>query len=398
MVCTCRACGGADLKEVLDLGLMPSVGGFLPSIESFSDDPLYPLKIYVCQECCLVQIIDPIDPDILFKHYSFSSSTVKPLVTHFSDYAKWIRDMFHNPSVFEFGCNDGILLNELNKINIKSVGIDISENITEIARENGLEVLTGYFNIENSTRIIESHGKFDLVTGSNAFAHNENPGVILDAARSVLKDSGSLCLEVMYAGDLLEKFQWDTLYHEHLTFYSLRTLEVLLAKYGFYVYDAMRIPMHGGSLRITASQNPGTPVTSGYSSVSSYELNTQLNIPSTWMNFGLVVGKKINIVREVFESISKNYSVAAYGAAGKAAMWFNSCDMSYLRYVVDESPLRAGKFMPGTHTPIVYPSYFKDNPVDYVFVSAWNYAPVISKKENWFGGVWAVPLPELSFF
>lgn len=394
----CRACESTNLEEMLDLGLMPSVGGFLPSIESFNDDPLYPLKVYVCQECCLVQIIDPIDPDLLFKNYSFSSSTVSPLINHFSDYAKWISDKFNNPFVFEFGCNDGILVNQLNQINIKSVGIDISENITEAARGNGLEVLTGYFDSANAGEIVKKYGKFDLVTGSNAFAHNEKPGIILDATRAVLKDSGCLCLEVMYAGDLLEKFQWDTLYHEHLTFYSLGTLEVLLAKHGFYVYDAVRIPMHGGSLRITASQNPDTPKTSDYALIKNYELTTSLNIPSTWIRFGLVTAKKIDIVKSVFQNLSTKYSVAAYGAAGKAAMWFNSCDMTYLKYVVDESPLRAGKYMPGTHTPIVYPSFFKENPVDYVFVSAWNYAPVISSKEEWYQGIWAVPLPNLSFF
>lgn len=394
----CRACGRSELVEILDLGLMPSVGGFLPSKSSFSDDQLYPLKVYVCDNCSLVQIIDPIDPDILFKNYSFSSSTVGPLVDHFEEYASWLKNSLGATKVFEFGCNDGILLKKLNEKKVDSVGIDISQNITEAARSEGLRVITGYFNEKNACEVLKEYGHFGVVTGSNAFAHNDKPEKILEAARILLNDNGSLCLEVMYAGDLLEKFQWDTLYHEHLTFYSLGTLEVLLSRYGFYIYDAVKIPMHGGSLRIAAGRDVSKSKTASYFAVKNYEDSIMLNDPSTWHDFGKITAKKIEIVKNVFGSLSSKYTVAAYGAAGKAAMWFNSSSMTYLKYVVDESPLRAGKFMPGTHTPIVYPSFFAENPVDYVFISAWNYAPVITKKESWYKGIWAVPLPNLSFY
>jgi D-mycarose 3-C-methyltransferase len=398
MKLTCRACTSNDLGEILNLGMMPSVGGFLNSQSEFNSDPVYPLNIHVCEKCSLVQIVNPIDPNILFKNYSFSSSTVKPLIDHFKAYALWLQKVIGPKKVFEFGCNDGILLEQLNLLGINSMGIDISENITEMARKKNLNVMTGFFNVNSSMEAFNEFGSFDIVTGSNAFAHNQNPTEILEAAKVILTKDGSFCLEVMYAGDLLQKFQWDTLYHEHLTFYSLGTLEVILKNSGFYIYDAESIPMHGGSLRIAASLNANKEKSENYMLLKNQELISKLNEPETWKNFGKDAQRKISIVRDVFASLKNKYSIGAYGAAGKAAMWFNSCGMNYLEYVVDESPLRAGKYMPGTHTPIVFPDFFKANPVDLVFISAWNYSGVISKKENWYKGIWVVPLPDLTFF
>ena len=301
-------------------------------------------------------------------------------------------------NIFEFGCNDGVLLDHLKNFDIENYGIDISENITELARSRGHKVFTGYFDENFAAEFVEKNGLVDVVTGSNAFAHNKNPETILNASNIILNENGKLVLEVMYAGDLLEKFQWDTLYHEHLTFYSLSTLEILLKRFGFIIFDAYQLPMHGGSLRIVASKNNKFDKTDGYKKIQTREKLLKLNDFQTWNDFGNHVIRKIDIVKKTLSLLSSKYSIAAYGAAGKAAMWFNAANMDYLKYVVDSSPLRAGKYMPGTHNPIVFPEYFKDNPVDFVFISAWNYAEVISEKEDWFKGTWMVPLPNLIFF
>ena len=222
-----------------------------------------------------------IDPDILFQDYSFSSSTIPALVQHFSDYAAWLVERFDPGRVVEFGCNDGVLLAPLQERGVDAWGVDISENITELAREKGLNVLTGFFDVPAAEEIRERAGRADVVTGSNAFAHNEHPEWILDAAKAVLAPGGHLCLEVMYAGDLLELMQWDTLYHEHLTFYSLGTLRTLLERHGFHLVHAERIPMHGGSLRAAAALEPAEP-TEGLRAVEAYEEETRLNDPETW--------------------------------------------------------------------------------------------------------------------
>ena len=187
----------------------------------------------------------------------------------------------------------------------------------------------------------------------------------------------------MYAGDLLDQLQWDTLYHEHLTFYTLSSLCVLLKRFGFHVVDAERLAMHGGSLRVCAGLRPDTTPGAGAREILERERTLRLDDASTWKDFGDRVFRKIDIVKGVFQALSRSHTIWVYGAAGKATMWVNACEMSYLGAVVDASPLRSGKFMPGTHTPIVFPEQFRQQPPDYMFVSAWNYADVIRSKESW---------------
>ena len=395
---TCRGCDSKALKEILDLGEMALAGGFLEDEKALHAEQKFPLPVHVCLDCGLVQILEVIDPAILFRDYSFSSSTVPPLVKHFESYAEWLARRLSPRLVFEFGCNDGVLIAPLEKLGISAKGVDISENITEMARAKGLDVTTGFFDDEMARSLVQKHGPADVVTGSNAFAHNDHPERILSAARLSLKDSGHLCLEVMYAGDLLELLQWDTLYHEHLTFYSLRTLEVLLERYGFHLVHAERIPMHGGSLRVIASAKPGGSRSPELEEVTRYEEKMRLGDPQTWIDFGAHIGRKIDVVRQTLGRLSKTSRIWGYGAAGKATMWVNACNMHYLEAMVDASPLRAGKMMPGTHTPIVFPTELRKNPPDYIFITAWNYADGIRKNESWFEGIWITPLPDLRMF
>jgi SAM-dependent methyltransferase len=394
----CRGCGSERIEQFLDLGNMPLAGGFLSGREAVGGEKLFPLPVHTCRECGLVQICEVIDPEILFQDYSFSSSTIAPLVKHFEDYGKWLKEKFNPDLVVEFGCNDGILLDPLQKMGMRACGVDVSKNISEMAKNKGFDVTPGYFNEELGESIRSRLGAADIVTGSNAFAHNDEPEKILKGAQRVLKPNGKICLEVMYAGDLLEQNQWDTLYHEHLTFYSLGTLSKLLGRYGFHVVDAERIPMHGGSLRIAASKDASERVSKSVEDLVNYEKVSKLNDPETWMSFGKNVGRKINIVKEALGKLSKSSKIWGYGAAGKATMWVNACGMDYLEAMVDGSPLRAGKLMPGTHTPIVFPDKLKESPPDYIFVTAWNYADLIRSKEEWFKGTWVTPLPDMRFF
>ena len=393
----CRACKGTDLYSVLNLGPMPLAGSFLPDETAIAKEQLYPLEVHGCADCGLIQVLNPVDPEILFQDYSFSSSTIQPLVEHFESYAQWLRQHLRPTKIIEFGCNDGVLLLPLQKAGIQAIGVDVSQNITDIARAKGLDVVTGYFNPETAKQLRERVGAVDVVTGSNAFAHNDSPELILEAANIVLSEAGHICLEFMYAGDLMEKRQWDTLYHEHLTFYSLHSIRVLLERFGFYITEAERLPMHGGSLRICAGRKR-RPITNEMQAILKYEDERQLQSAGTWRRFAQESLRQIRVVTDLYNNLKERNRIWAYGAAGKATMWVNACKMDYLGAVVDASPLRAGKLMPGTHTPIVPPEKFRENPPDYVFVTAWNYADHIRSKESWFSGIWSVPLPELRFF
>jgi SAM-dependent methyltransferase len=397
MAARCRACAEGPVRDFLDLGEMPLAGGFLTE-EQIPDEGRYPLRISVCEACSCVQITDPVDPSILFQDYSFKTGTIPGLVRHFDDYAGWLKERFDPQTVVEFGTNDGTLLAALEQRGVRSVGVDLSANITEMGRQEGRDIITGAFAPAIVPELRERSDTFDVVTGSNVFPHNADPGAILDAALEVLSPKGVFVVEVMYAGDLLEQLQWDTLYHEHLTFYSLHTLAKLLDRYGLEVVEAERIPMHGGSLRAAAARKGEREVSPAVADLRAWEQAAGLNDPATWDRFGVDSRRRIETFGETVRRLSQSASIWAYGAAGKATMWVNACGMDYLEAVVDASPLRAGKLMPGTHTPIVSPDEFKRADPDYVFASAWNYLDAIRGNEPQYEGFWIVPLPEMRVY
>jgi SAM-dependent methyltransferase len=390
----CRACGEGPVRPFLDLGEQPLAGGFLSGPEAIDSEQRYPLVVSVCENCSLVLITDPVDPEILFQDYSFKTGTIPGLVKHFDGYAQWLVDHFSPKGVVEFGANDGTLVAALTERGVKAVGVDLSANITEMGRDEGRDLITGAFAPEIVPQLRERFEAADVVTGSNVFAHNEDPGAIVEAAAEILAPDGLLCLEVMYAGDLLELLQWDTLYHEHLTFYSLATLQRLLRRHGFEVVEAQRIPMHGGSLRVAAARE-GRGRGASVDEVAAWEAEVGLNEVATWDGFADDCRRRIAVFGDTVRRLAETGTVWAYGAAGKATMWVNACGMDYLEAVVDASPLRAGKLMPGTHTPIVSPDEFKQASPDYVFVSAWNYLDAIRGNEPQYEGYWIVPLPEM---
>ena len=395
---TCRGCGEATVRPFFDLGPLPLAGGFLRGADEIPGEQRYPLLISVCDNCSLIQIVDPVDPAILFGDYAFATGTVAGLVKHFDQYAGWIQERFAPRSVIEFGANDGTLVAALAQRGIDAIGVDLAPNITAMAREQGREVLTGAFGPGMLEKLRARVPQAGLVTGSNVFAHNDKPGLILETADAILAPDGVLCLEVMYAGDLLEQLQWDTLYHEHLTFYSLGTLSTLLGRYGFVPVEAERIPMHGGSLRLAAARSGQREPGSSVAELAAWEGETALNAPATWDQFATDCRRRIDAFGDTMRRLSEAASIWAYGAAGKATMWVNACEMTYLEAVVDASPLRAGRLMPGTHTPIVSPDEFKRASPDYVFASAWNYLAAIRANEPQYEGYWIVPLPEMRVY
>jgi SAM-dependent methyltransferase len=394
----CRACGAAELELMIDFGELPLAGGFLDGPEEAAKEQRYPLAVHVCRRCALVQIVEPVDPDVLFQDYSFSSSTIPGLVRHFEDYAGWLVERYSPELVVEFGCNDGVLLTPLERLGVRSVGFDVSANITELARQRGLTVVTAAFTPAAAEQILDEHGRADIVTGSNVFAHNADPETILDAARTVLKPDGLLALEFMYAGDLYEQVQWDTLYHEHLTFYSLSAISTLLERNGFRPIHAERVPMHGGSLRLVVSMDASAEPDETVRAIRAYEEKLGIVSAELWTAFAEDARRTIGVVTDVLGRLSQTARIWGYGAAGKATMWVNLCGLDYLEAVVDASPLRAGKLMPGTHTPILLPEEFQRRPPpEFVFVTAWNYLDAIRANEAWYQGIWITPLPKLSF-
>jgi len=388
---TCRCCGSSNLHEVFSLPPIPLVGAF--TIESKTDVEKFPITLLFCQSCKVLQIRENIDEQILFNQYSFSSSTINSLVRHFEDYAQWIKKLVNPKSVLEVGSNDGILLLPLQKLGIRAFGVDISSNITEIASAKGLNVKNIKFGLRNQTEISSwILEKVDLITASNTFPHNDDPNGFLETARNLLSDRGKISLEVMYAGSLEENLQWDTIYHEHLHFHSLTSLQNLFERNGFYIEHAEITNMHAGSLRVLASRVEGTMSESAQKILQTEELRG-LNRKATWIEFATRSSNAIAICRERLIEQNLLGPIAAYGASGRATMWIHAANLNFIQYVVDASPLRAGHYMPGSDIPIQSPSYFKDAPPSAVFVSAWNYFDGIIGQHPEYQGTWIAPLP-----
>ena len=387
----CRVCDSKQLKRVFSLPDLPLAGDFKVSPSSVDDK--FPLDLMFCEMCKVVQIDQSIELDRLFNSYAFSSSTIPSLVEHFKEYANWLISKINPQSVLEIGCNDGILLEPLLQKGLRVYGVDMSNNIGDIARSRGFDVKSFKFGSEQLPLLKKWFTSVDLITASNAFPHNDDPNGFLQTTKQLLSDKGVLALEVMYAGSLKTELQWDTVYHEHLHIHSLESLRYLLKMNGFSLIFAEIVDMHAGSLRIIAK--PGNhQMQRSVIELLQQESESGLNTLESWLEFEDESLQSIKICERELRKISGKSRIWAYGASGRASMWLNACQMDFIEKVVDASKLRAGRFMPGVSTPIVSPEEFDQNPPDFTIITAWNYADKIMAQHNNYKGKWIIPLPK----
>ena len=384
----CRICHNGGLMTLIHLGTMPLAGGFL-SPEQFDSEQFYPLSLSFCPHCSLIQNLDVIDPDILFRHYLYSSSVTRTLSAHFGRYAQSLKDARF---VVEIGCNDGVLLRPLQNMGIKVLGIDPALNIAQMAQEKGIEVIPEYFTEDVARAIVDGHGQPDIITASNVFAHIDDLDTVMRGISALLAPGGTYIIETRYIADMLTGMQFDTIYHEHLSYYSIHSLSALLKRYGFGIARVDYIPMHGGAIRVFARRGESSP---DLNNMLKVECRFGLNKPSTYAKFACKVEAYRRQLREFLESCEED--ICGYGAAGRATILLNYCgiDSSFLEYMVDASPLRAGKYMPGVHIPIYSPQHFRRHPTANCLITAWNYADEIMNKEQSYTGQFIIPLPTI---
>jgi len=379
---------------------MPLAGGFLSSKQNIKNEIKIPLEVYYCKNCGLVQILEVVDPLILFKNYFYSSSAIKSLAEHFREYAKFLKNNYiqkPDSKLLEFGSNDGVLLQNLK--DVKAYGIDPSQNVSKMARKKGLKVWADFFNQKSAQGILMEIGKFDVVAGSNVFAHVDDIHEIIKAARMILKPEGVFIIEVHYLKDLLDKFQYDTIYHEHLCYYSVKALKKIFLMEKMKIIDAIHLDMHGGGIRVIAADEKSARREK--KSVSNFiKKENGINLKRL-RNFGKHCKKhKKSLVLLLKEIKKRNKKIVGYGAPGRGTILLNYCRIGreILDYIVDSSPLRAGKMMPGVHIPIVDPRVARNNPPDYFLVLAWNYFPSILGREKSLaekGVRFIVPFPKI---
>jgi len=389
----------------LDYGRVPLAGNFLLP-EEVGTESLYPMDLAFCPDCSLTQISNVVPAEELFTDYRYLSSVTSTLIGHFREYAKLLATesmAAGGKLLVEFGCNDGVLLQPLKELGVKAIGVDAAENVVQIARAKGLDVRHGFFGVDFGSRLRRDHGPAAVITSSNCFAHIDDLDNILRGVDSLLGDDGVFVVEVHYVLDLLETVQFETVYHEHLCYYSLKALSRLYGRFGFEVFDAQRLPMHGGAIRVFAQRqgDSSRSPTTRLRQLLAVEEARGLYQVAAYQQFGAsAIEARDTIRRFVLERKAMGRSLSAYGAAGRATTLLNYCglDHTVLDYVVDESPSRIGRFVPGVEIPIVPRSHFHDRPTDDCLLTAWNYRDEIVAKESAYlanGGVFLAPLPTI---
>lgn len=361
----CRSCNSGKLSLVHDFGLQPLAGEYPQVPERERPARRFPLDLTQCGDCGLLQVnnLPPID-SVFHDDYRYSSSTVPDLVRHFDAYAEHLAERLPAGStVLEFGCNDGVLLSRLRDRGLSVTGVDASRNMAEIAREKGLEVYTGFFTADFA-RDNGLVGRFDAVTCSNVFAHIDDLRGAMAAVRNVLKPGGLFFVEVHDAEMLLREAQFDTIYHEHLTYFGAETLAGLAVREGFAAVSCDRIPMHGGGLRFCgryqADAVPSDPPVS--EAVDSDP-------------FGPAIAR---CARQLAELTREYGPLHGYGAAGRSQMFIQMTGSAeHFQVVYDDSPFRQHRYIVGTNIPI---QPYAGERGGCCVILAWNYAETIAVK------------------
>ncbi len=400
---TCRICSSKDMVKFLDFGQMPLAGGFIKS-EQIPDEKLYPLTVAFCRQCKEVQLMETVPAEVLFKDYRYTSSTTLTLSQHFAAHAKGLVERFLTKEdlVVEFGCNDGVLLKPLTDLGVRAVGVEPAVNIAKLAVAKGCTVINDFFNTRTAGDIKRQYGPASLICANNVFAHIDDMHEPMRAITDLLKPEGIFVFEVHYLLPLLATCQFDMIYHEHMMHHSVTALSYLMELHGMEIFDAKRIPIHAGSIRVYAQKKGGgrQRITQEKELLLSEERFCGLDQEETFLKFGRTVYQKrdtlINLVSQLRKQGKK---IVGYGASGRASVHLNFCKFGVedIPYVTDESSERQGRVIPGMHNSIVPPQRLRDEQPDYALLFAYNFFEEVMKKEQEFvrrGGRFIVPLPE----
>lgn len=407
----CRFCYGNHLHKIIDFGLVPLAGGFFPknaNKHSFESESYYPLVIFFCSDCYLLQSTNIISPKQLFKKYFYYSSSMTTLVKHFEEYALELKQIYKNTKhikVLEIGCNDGIFLKPLIKEGFKVFGIDPAENIVRPLKKAGFKIFNLFFG-EKTAKIIKNKvGEIDVITSTSSLAHTDDMHDILNGVKILLKPDGIFIMEEHYLGSLISGIQYDMMYHEHPSYYSLLSLKNFLAKFGMEIYKVKYSPLRAGLMRyyIKYNDNKKFKTDTTVAALLKKEKLQGLDKLSTFKRFYKHVYESKKHLLDVLSNLrKKGKTVIGYGASGRATIVTSYCRLTskYLDYIVDDAPQKHGAYTPYNHLKVYTSEILKDKTKhpDYALLFAWPFWKEIKEKQKEYlknGGKFIIPLPKV---
>ena len=397
----CRICSSTNLNMILDLGEQPPANSFVDKNQLNSSESKFPLRLFWCGDCYLVQLLDIVDKEFLFRNYLYMTSASKPIVDHFKKYAQDVYEEFlkeeTNPFVVEIGSNDGSLLSEFKKLGTQILGIEPATNLSNLANQSNITTKNTFFSSQVCKEIIKSRNA-TVVVANNVIAHVEDLQDLMHGIQILLDKNGVFIFEVPYLVDLIKKLEFDTIYHEHLSYFSILPLLKLVEQFGLEIFDIRKQSVHGGTLRIFVSQKDNYPINNSVNVFLNEEHKLGLDKIEFYHKFSTNVEElKKNLLKLLTQLKKENKSLLGYGAPAKGNVLLNYCGINtnFLDCIIDTTPLKQGKYTPGMHIPIIPPKNLKNT--DVALLLAWNYESEILLKENIFrknGGKFLIPLPK----
>lgn len=385
----CRICENPELEKVISLGKSPLANNLLSAEDLSKNDELYPLEIMYCSKCHLCQLSYVVHPEKMFKKYLYVTSTTDTFKQHFQEMADKITKYFNltNSSlVVDIGSNDGLLLKKFKEQGVRVIGIESAENICEIARNEGIDTLNGFFNEDIVEGILKIKGKADVITANNVFAHVGNINEFTRNVKTLLKDNGVFVIEVQYILDMIQKLTFDNIYHEHLSYFSILSLNEFFKKQDMEIFKVESIDSHGGSIRVFMQKSTGKyPKDNSVSEFLKKENLLGLDNLRTYQE----VDKKLNDIKNkirdfIIKAKKEGKKIIGYGAPAKATTLLNfyNIDNQFIDFIVEDNPLKQGKIVPGVRIPIKNKEVLNKNNPDYIIILAWNFADEIIRKNN----------------
>ena len=366
--------------------------------------PAFPLDLFLCNDCKHTQILDVINPDILFRNFTYVTSVSLGLVEHFRKLAEKLISRFSlgpDSLVIEIGSNDGTLLRFFKERGIKVLGIDPALEIARKATESGLETIPEFFTSRLATEILEKRGPATLFIANNVFAHADNLGDIADGIRKLLAPDGVFVFEVSYMVDIVDKMLFDTIFHEHLCYHAIRPFVNFFRLHGLELFDVERIPTKGGSLRGYARLGSDPrPVEPAVGELLALEEKLDFGNPEVFRAYANRINAAKTALLDLLSKLrSEGKTIAGYGASSTVTTLLHHFELGdKIDYLVDDNPLKQGTFSPGHHIPVLPSSALSERKPDYTVILAWMYRePIIQKNQGYLqqGGHFIVPIPEL---